>query len=136
MQDRRIRVLMAKPGLDGHDIGAKAVVFALRNAGMEVIYTGRHQTPVQIFQAVVQEDVDVLGLSILSGNHLLLCTEIMNMIKEQGLNDVLVVVGGNIPGKERKSLNDLGISGIFPASSSFSEIIDFIKNNVKTASIS
>ncbi len=130
MKEKKIRILMAKPGLDGHDIGAKAVVFALRNAGMEVIYTGRHQTPEQIVQATLQEDVDALGLSILSGNHLFLCQKLVNLMQEKGLEDVLVVVGGNIPMKDREALHKIGVAGVFPMGSTFPEIVDFISHHV------
>lgn len=130
MEDKRIRILVAKPGLDGHDLGAKAVVFALRNAGMEVIYTGRHQTPEQIVQATLQEDADVLGLSILSGNHLFLCRKVITLMKEKGLEDVIVIVGGNIPMKDRDVLHKIGVAGVFPTSSTFPEIVDFIVSQV------
>src|SRR6266851_3704639 len=113
MAERKIRVLVAKPGLDGHDRGAKVIARALRDAGMEVIYTGLRQTPEQIVQAALQEDVDVIGLSILSGAHMHICPRIMELLKEKGLDDVLVVVGGIIPDADIPMLNALGITGVF-----------------------
>ena len=126
-----IRVLIAKPGLDGHDRGAKAVVQGLRDAGMEVIYTGLHQTPEQIVRAAMQEDVDVVGLSILSGAHLAIGERVMQLMKEAGLDDVLVVMGGIIPREDAPALRAYGIAGVFPPHSRFDEIVDFIERNVR-----
>jgi methylmalonyl-CoA mutase C-terminal domain/subunit len=131
MKDRRIRVLVAKPGLDGHDRGAKVVAQALRDAGMEVIYTGLHQTIDQIISAAIQENVDVIGLSILSGAHIPLCEKLMRRIKEENLSDILVVVGGVIPKKDIGKLKDMGIKGVFPGGTPFAESIQLIRENVK-----
>ena len=128
VQDSRpIRVLVAKPGLDGHDRGAKVIARALRDAGMEVIYTGIRQTPEMIVQAAVQEDVEVLGLSILSGAHMELMPEIMNRLKEEGMSDVLVVLGGIIPEEDRQPLADMGIDAVFGPGASTQQIIDYIQ---------
>ncbi len=129
--DHPIRVLVAKPGLDGHDRGAKVVARALRDAGMEVIYTGIRQTSQMIVQAAAQEDVDVVGLSILSGAHMEILPEIVTLLREQGMNDVMTVVGGIIPEVDRQSLLDLGISGVFGPGTSTSDIVEFIKQSVK-----
>lgn len=131
MADRKIRVLVAKPGLDGHDRGAKVVARALRDAGMEVIYTGLRQTPEQIVATALQESVDVVGLSILSGAHDFLFPKLMELIKEKGLDDVLVVAGGVIPEEDIPSLKDIGISGIFGPGTSTDDVVEFIKNEVK-----
>lgn len=131
MSERKIRVLLAKPGLDGHDRGAKVVAHALREAGMEVIYTGLHQTVSSIVKQAMQEDVDVIGLSIMSGAHIPICKKLMRMVKEEGLDDVLVVVGGVIPNKDIPILNDLGVEGTFPGGARFNEITAFIKENVR-----
>jgi methylmalonyl-CoA mutase C-terminal domain/subunit len=128
---RPVRVLIAKPGLDGHDRGAKVVAHALRDAGMEVIYTGLHQRLDSIVQAAMQEDVDVIGLSIMSGAHLPICKKLMAMLSEKELADKLVVVGGVIPKKDIPALKHLGVSGIFPGGTPFSVPINFIKANVK-----
>lgn len=128
---RPIRVLIAKPGLDGHDRGAKVVAHALRDAGMEVIYTGLHQKLESIVQAAMQEDVDVIGLSIMSGAHLPICKKLMALLSEKGLADKLVVVGGVIPKKDIPAMKDLGVSGIFPGGMPFSVPIGFIKANIK-----
>lgn len=128
---RPIRVLIAKPGLDGHDRGAKVVAHALRDAGMEVIYTGLHQRLDSIVQAAMQEDVDVIGLSIMSGAHLPICKKLMAMLLEKELADKLVVVGGVIPKKDIPALKDLGVAGIFPGGTSFAVPIEFIKANTK-----
>ena len=122
-----IRVLVAKPGLDGHDRGAKVIARALRDAGMEVIYTGIRQTPQMIVQAAAQEDVDVLGLSILSGAHLEIFPEIMRLLREQGMEDIVVVVGGIIPGQDRQALLDLGIAAVFGPGTSINQIVEFIQ---------
>ncbi len=127
MVERRIRVLIAKPGLDGHDRGAKVVARALRDAGMEVIYTGIRQTPEMIVEAALQEDVDVVGLSILSGAHTTLFPRIVNLLKENGLDDVLVVAGGIIPDEDVPALNELGIRGIFGPGTSTQDIVQFIR---------
>lgn len=131
MADRKIRVLVAKPGLDGHDRGAKVVARALRDAGMEVIYTGLRQTPEQIVATALQESVDVVGLSILSGAHDFLFPKLMELVKEKGLDDVLVVAGGVIPEEDIPSLKDIGISGIFGPGTSTDDVVEFIKNEVK-----
>lgn len=129
--ERKIRVLVAKPGLDGHDVGAKVIAQALRDAGMEVIYTGLHQTVEQIVAAASQEDVDVIGLSILSGAHVPIAEKLMKQLREKGMEDVLVVLGGNIPAKDNDSLKALGVKGIFATGTRFETVADFIRNNVK-----
>lgn len=126
-----IRVLVAKPGLDGHDRGAKVVAHALKEAGMEVIYSGLHQTVAQIAEAASQEDVDVIGLSVLSGAHIPITQSLVAKLKELGVNDALIVVGGNIPAKDRPALIALGAHGVFPTGSNLDEIINFIRANVK-----
>ncbi len=134
VQDSRpIRVLVAKPGLDGHDRGAKVIARALRDAGMEVIYTGIRQTPEMIVQAALQEDVEVLGLSILSGAHMELMPEIMNRLKEEGMGDVLVVLGGIIPEEDRQPLADMGIDAVFGPGASTQQIIDYIQAGKREA---
>ncbi len=129
MQDnnRPIRVLVAKPGLDGHDRGAKIIARALRDAGMEVIYTGIRQSPQMIVQAAAQEDVNVLGLSILSGAHLEILPEIVELLRGQGMDDVMVVVGGIIPAVDRQPLKDLGIAEVFGPGTSTLDIVDYIQ---------
>ena len=127
---RPIRVLIAKAGLDGHDVGAKAVIQRLRNAGMEVIYTGLRQSIEQIVSAVMQEDVEVLGLSILSGSHLELSQELMEKLREKGIGDVLVLVGGIIPREDIPRLKSLGIDGVFPVHSTLQDIEQFIREQV------
>jgi methylmalonyl-CoA mutase C-terminal domain/subunit len=129
--DRRIRVIVAKPGLDGHDRGAKIVARALRDAGMEVIYTGLRQTPEQIASAAVQEDVDVVGISILSGAHNTIIPRICQLLREAGMQDVLVVVGGIIPDEDIPRLKEAGVSAVFQPGASTQEIVDFIRNNVR-----
>lgn len=129
MAERNIRVLLAKPGLDGHDRGAKVVAHAMREAGMEIIYTGLHQTVASIVNQAVQEDVDVIGLSIMSGAHIPICKKLMGMIKDQGLEYKLVVVGGVIPNKDIPVLKELGVSGVFPGGTYFDDIVKFIKEN-------
>ena len=124
---RPTRILVAKPGLDGHDRGAKVIARALRDAGMEVIYTGIRQSPQMIVQAAAQEDVDVLGLSILSGAHLEILPEVMELLRGQGMDDVLVVVGGIIPAADRQPLKDLGITEVFGPGTATGEIIGFIQ---------
>ncbi|MBW1721947.1 MAG: cobalamin B12-binding domain-containing protein [Deltaproteobacteria bacterium] len=130
MTDKKIRVLLAKPGLDGHDRGAKVVAHALRDAGMEVIYTGLHQPVPSIVKQAVQEDVDVIGLSIMSGAHVPICRKLMSLIKEENFDGVLVVVGGVIPNKDVPVLKEMGIGGVFPGGSSFEEIVKFIRERV------
>ncbi|MDD2397665.1 MAG: cobalamin B12-binding domain-containing protein [Tissierellia bacterium] len=129
--NRPIRVLIAKPGLDGHDRGAKVIARALRDAGMEVIYTGLRQTPEQIVAAAVQEDVDVVGMSLLSGAHNYLFPRVAELLKEQGVDDVLIVGGGVIPDDDIQGLKDSGITEIFTPGAQTSEMIEFIKNNVR-----
>ena len=128
--ERPIRILVAKPGLDGHDRGAKVIARALRDVGMEVIYTGIRQSPQMIVQAAAQEDVDVLGLSILSGAHLEILPEVMTLLQGEGMDDVLVVVGGIIPAVDRQPLKDLGITEVFGPGTSTSEIVDFIRESM------
>ena len=128
---RKIRVVIAKPGLDGHDRGAKVIARALRDAGMEVIYTGLRQTPEQIVGAALQEDADVIGLSILSGAHMHICPRVMELLRARGLHDVLVVVGGIIPDVDIPKLKEAGIRGIFLPGSPMQAIIDFITANVR-----
>ena len=129
--DRPIRVVVAKPGLDGHDRGAKVVARALRDAGMEVIYTGLRQTAEQIVEAVIQEDADCLAMSILSGAHNHIFPKVVNMLKERGVDDVLVVGGGVIPEDDIPGLLEAGIAGIFTPGTPTSVTIDFIKQNIK-----
>jgi methylmalonyl-CoA mutase C-terminal domain/subunit len=125
----KIRVVIAKPGLDGHDRGAKVIARALRDAGMEVIYTGLRQTPEQIVSAALQEDANVIGLSILSGAHMHICPRVMELLREQGLDDVLVVVGGIIPDVDVPRLKEAGIAAVFLPGSPMQEIVDFIAAN-------
>ena len=127
---RKIRVVVAKPGLDGHDRGAKVIARALRDAGMEVIYTGLHQTPEQIAETVLQEDADAVGLSILSGAHMTLVPRVVDLLKEQGAEDVVVTVGGTIPADDVPELKKLGVAEVFTPGSSTQSIIDFIRNSV------
>jgi len=127
----KIRVVIAKPGLDGHDRGAKVIARALRDAGMEVIYTGLRQTPEQIVAAALQEDADVIGLSILSGAHNHICPRVMALLKEKGLEDVLVVVGGIIPDVDVPALRGMGIEGIFPPGTPMQQIVEFIEGHVR-----
>jgi len=129
--NRPIRVLIAKPGLDGHDRGAKVIARALRDAGMEVIYTGLRQTPEQIVATAVQEDVDVIGLSILSGAHNYLFPKVAQLLKEEGVDDVLLIGGGVIPNEDIPGLKEAGIAEIFTPGTPTSEMIEYIKNNVK-----
>ena len=130
--EKKIRILVAKPGLDGHDRGAKVMARALRDAGMEVIYTGLHQTIDQIINAALQEDVDVIGLSIMSGAHLPICEKLMKQREEKELEDTLVVVGGVIPKRDLPHLQKMGIQGIFPGGTPFDQSIQWIKEHVKT----
>jgi len=130
-RERPIRVLMAKPGLDGHDVGAKLVCRALMDAGMEVIYTGLRQSPELIAQVALDEGVDVLGLSILSGAHLPLCRQVAAHLEALGADDVLWIVGGNVPPRDRGALRELGVDGIFPTGTSFEEIVEFVRRNAR-----
>jgi methylmalonyl-CoA mutase C-terminal domain/subunit len=130
---RKIRVVIAKPGLDGHDRGAKVIARALRDAGMEVIYTGLRQTPEQIVAAALQEDADAIGLSILSGAHMHICPRVMELLREKGLTDVIVVVGGIIPDVDIPKLQALGINGIFLPGSPMQEIITYVESNARAA---
>jgi len=123
----RIRILLAKPGLDGHDVGAKIVVRALMDAGFDVVYTGLKKTPQEIVRRAVQEKVDVLGLSILSGSHLPLCREIADLLAGSGLDDVLWIVGGNIPHNDHRELEALGAAAVFGVGSSPQDIVDFVR---------
>jgi methylmalonyl-CoA mutase, C-terminal domain len=129
---RKIRVVIAKPGLDGHDRGAKVIARALRDAGMEVIYTGLRQTPEQIVGAALQEDADVIGLSILSGAHMHICPRVMELLRERGLTDVLVVIGGIIPDVDIPKLNAIGITGIFLPGTPMQAIVDFITQHTRS----
>ena len=131
MNTRPIKVLVAKPGLDGHDRGSKVVAHALKEAGMEVIYTGLHKTVDQIIRIAVQEDVDVIGLSIMSGAHIPITEKLIKRAKEEGIDDKMVVVGGVIPNRDIPKLKELGVEGVFPGGTPFSEITTFIKENVK-----
>jgi methylmalonyl-CoA mutase C-terminal domain/subunit len=128
---RKIRVVIAKPGLDGHDRGAKVIARALRDAGMEVIYTGLRQTPEQIVAAALQEDADVIGLSILSGAHMHICPRIIELLKEKGLDDVLVLVGGIIPDVDVPRLKEMGVRGVFLPGTPMQQIAEFISGNVR-----
>jgi methylmalonyl-CoA mutase C-terminal domain/subunit len=128
---KKIRVVVAKPGLDGHDRGAKIIARALRDAGMEVIYTGLHQTPEQIVETVIQEDADAVGLSILSGAHMTLVPRVMELLKEQGADDVVVTLGGTIPSDDVKELKQLGVAEVFTPGASTQEAVDFIRNAVR-----
>ena len=127
---KTIRVVVAKPGLDGHDRGAKIIARALRDAGMEVIYTGLHQTPEQIAATVVQEDADAVGLSILSGAHMTLVPRVVEMLREQGAEDVVVTVGGTIPADDVPELKKLGIAEVFTPGASTDEIVEFVRGVV------
>jgi methylmalonyl-CoA mutase C-terminal domain/subunit len=131
MSERKIRVLIAKPGLDGHDRGAKVVARALRDAGMEVIYTGLRQSPALIAEAALQEDVDVVGLSILSGAHLTLLPKVMEQLKASQVDDVLVMVGGIIPEEDVDSLKQMGVHAVFGPGTSTEDIVTFIQKNVR-----
>jgi methylmalonyl-CoA mutase, C-terminal domain len=132
---RKLRVVIAKPGLDGHDRGAKVIARALRDAGMEVIYTGLRQTPEMIAAAALQEDADVIGLSILSGAHNHIAPKLMELLKARGLDDVLVVIGGIIPDVDIPKLHAMGIKGVFLPGTPMQDIIDFIQQNARTKSV-
>jgi methylmalonyl-CoA mutase, C-terminal domain len=131
MSERKIRVLVAKPGLDGHDRGAKVIARALRDAGMEVIYTGLRQTPEMIAAAALQEDVDAVGISILSGAHNTLCPRIVELLRESGMDDTLVLVGGIVPQEDIPKLKEIGVSEIFLPGTSTEDIVRFINANVR-----
>ena len=132
---KKIRVLVAKPGLDGHDRGAKVIARALRDAGMEVIYTGLRQTPEMIVNAALQEDVDVIGLSILSGAHNAIVPRVVALMKEKQMDDILVVLGGTIPEQDVPHLNQYGVTGIFGPGTPMEQIVKFIRANVKPRGI-
>jgi methylmalonyl-CoA mutase C-terminal domain/subunit len=128
--ERKIRVVIAKPGLDGHDRGAKIIARALRDAGMEVIYTGLHQTPEQIVETAIQEDADAVGISILSGAHMTLVPRILDGLRKQGADDVLVVVGGTIPTDDARELRERGVAEVFTPGAPTSEIVDFLRSRL------
>ena len=135
VSDRKIRVLVAKPGLDGHDRGAKVIARALRDAGMEVIYTGLRQTPEMIVTASLQEDVDVIGLSILSGAHNVIVPRVMDLLKQQKMDDVIMVVGGIIPDQDIPALKAIGVGAIFQPGTTMDNIVQYIRANVKSRSV-
>lgn len=132
MSERKIRVLVAKPGLDGHDRGAKVIARALRDAGMEVIYTGLRQTPEMIAAAALQEDVDAVGISILSGAHKTLCPRIVNLLRESGMDDTLVLVGGIVPTEDIPDLKSQGVAEVFLPGTSTEDIVAFIREHVRS----
>lgn len=127
MSPPKTRILLAKPGLDGHDRGVKTVAYALRDAGFEVFYTGLHKTPGEIVALALEKEVDLIGLSILSGAHLPICTQIVNRMDEAGIGHIPLMVGGVIPGRDVPALEKLGIEGIFPVSAPYEAIVDFVK---------
>ncbi len=127
---RKIRVVIAKPGLDGHDRGAKIIARALRDAGMEVIYTGLHQTPEQIVETAIQEDADAVGISILSGAHMTLVPRILDGLRENGVEDVLVVVGGTIPNEDAQALKEQGVAEVFTPGAPTAEIVEFLRRHL------
>ena len=129
-ESRKIRVVVAKPGLDGHDRGAKIIARALRDAGMEVVYTGLHQTPEQVVETALQEDADAIGLSILSGAHMTLVPRIVELLKEQDASEILLVLGGTIPDQDIEELKELGVAEVFTPGAPTQKIIDFIQDNV------
>jgi methylmalonyl-CoA mutase, C-terminal domain len=129
--EKKIRVVVAKPGLDGHDRGAKIIARALRDAGMEVIYTGLHQTPEQIVETVIQEDADAVGLSILSGAHMTLVPRVLELLREQGADDVVVTLGGTIPSDDVKELKELGVAEVFTPGASTEQAVEFIRGAVR-----
>lgn len=131
MSAEKIKVLIAKPGLDGHDVGAKVVVRAMMEAGFDTLYSGLRRTPEDIVQMAKDEDVDVIGLSILSGSHMPLCRKMRELLKDAGLDDKLWVVGGNIPEDDRLPLGNLGFRGVFPTEARLNEIVDFIRENAQ-----
>jgi methylmalonyl-CoA mutase C-terminal domain/subunit len=128
--ERKIRVVIAKPGLDGHDRGAKIIARALRDAGMEVIYTGLHQTPEQIVETAIQEDADAVGISILSGAHMTLVPRILDLLRDNEVGDVLVVVGGTIPAEDATELKERGVAAVFTPGAPTSEIVDFLRAKI------
>ena len=130
MTKRKLRILVAKPGLDGHDRGAKIIARALRDAGMEVVYTGLHQTPEQIVETAIQEDADAVGVSILSGAHMTLIPRILELLRENGAEDVVVVVGGTIPADDARELKAQGVAEVFTPGAPTSEIVDFLRAKV------
>jgi methylmalonyl-CoA mutase C-terminal domain/subunit len=132
-EERKLRVLVAKPGLDGHDRGAKVIARALRDAGMEVIYTGIRQTPQMIVEAAIQEDVDAILMSILSGAHMAIFPKVMELLREQGVDDVLVVAGGILPDEDIPAIEALGIKGNFGPGTSTEEIIDFVRAHISSS---
>lgn len=129
--NRKIRVVVAKPGLDGHDRGAKIIARALRDAGMEVIYTGLHQTPEQIAETAIQEDADAIGISILSGAHMTLVPKIVELLEAQGVDDVLLTVGGTIPTRDIEELKKMGVDEVFTPGAGTDEIVEFIRSGVE-----
>ena len=131
MSEKKIRVLIAKPGLDGHERGARVIAYGLRDAGFEVVYTGLRQTPEQIASAAVQEDVDVVGLSILSGAHLSLSKKVLAQLKDRDADDVLLIVGGVVPDQDVGALKEMGVAEVFTAGSSISEVAEFINSRVE-----
>ncbi|MGH7907278.1 MAG: cobalamin B12-binding domain-containing protein [Candidatus Binataceae bacterium] len=131
MAESRLRILVAKPGLDGHDRGAKIIARALRDGGFEVIYTGLHQTPEMIAEAALQEDVDAIGLSILSGAHMTLFPEVLRLLKERGADDVAVFGGGIIPEDDARKLSEMGVKAIFTPGASTGEIVKWVEENVR-----
>ncbi len=133
MVDERIRVVIAKPGLDGHDRGAKIVARALRDAGMEVVYTGLHQTPEQIVETVVQEDADAVGLSVLSGAHMTLFSRLAELLSERGIDDVVVFGGGIIPDEDIPELERLGVAHVFTPGATTTDIVDWVRSTVGAA---
>jgi methylmalonyl-CoA mutase C-terminal domain/subunit len=135
VQEQMIRVLLAKPGLDGHDRGAKVIARGLRDAGMEVIYTGLRQTPEMIVSAALQEDVDVIGLSILSGAHNVIVPRVLELLKKNAAEDILVLVGGIIPDLDAPKLRQEGVAAIFPPGTSIEQIVSFVRDNVQRRSI-
>jgi len=128
--DKRIKVVVAKPGLDGHDRGAKVVALALKEAGMEVIYTGLHQSVDSIVNTAIQEDADIIGLSVMTGGHLHICKEVVERLKEEGAGDIKVAVGGVIPSRDIPALKDMGVVGIFPGGTPIDEAIAWMQANV------
>ena len=130
-ETKRIRVVIAKPGLDGHDTGAKVVAHTLKDAGMEVIYTGLHRSIEDIVKTALEEDADVIGMSIYSGAHLPLSKKLMDQLEDKGISDKLVLIGGNIPQRDIKILKDYGVAGVFPTGTRLEEIVTFIRQNVK-----
>jgi methylmalonyl-CoA mutase C-terminal domain/subunit len=134
-EGRKIRVLVAKPGLDGHDRGAKVIARALRDAGMEVIYTGLRQTPEMVVNSALQEDVDVIGLSILSGAHNTIVPRVLDLLRQNKMDDVLLIIGGIIPDQDIASLREQGVAAVFLPGTAMDEIVEFIRKNVKPRSV-